>query len=320
MLSPNEDFYSLYLGQAYLEIAQSQTSNKTNLNYYLKKSEAELQRANKLAPLNPDHYANLARLYSQWASLDPTQATTLLTKSEQFYKEVVTVYSPRNARLWSEYASAEASLATNLGTNGTPDKTHLDASVKAAEMSVQIDNDYDFGRLVLGDIYRFAGQNDAAGLQYLALAQIDPSQLSGDDRYQYRMQALATSTQVPPGEALNVFASARSNYLLTPAIASAMSKLGLNALQLQATGTNQTTAYTDRGIIEFYQSNLPGAMTDLLSGDQSNAYTHAYLSLVYKNQGQAAQSQTEAAQARSLAGQATNKDQLQPAIERVLAS
>ncbi|MBK9054924.1 MAG: O-antigen ligase family protein [Chloroflexi bacterium] len=65
-LTPNEDFYYLWLGRAYLEksgLIQETAERDTLLGI----AEAELKAAQAINPLNTDHTANLARLYARWA-------------------------------------------------------------------------------------------------------------------------------------------------------------------------------------------------------------------------------------------------------------
>src|SRR4051812_47964462 len=180
---------------------------------YLAASERELLRANQLAPLNPDHYANLARLYTRWADLEPARATEMLNKAVGRYLEVLGKYAPRNARLWAELAAAQASIATNRNdtdiTGGPVDKAAMDKAIEYGQKSVEVDPIYDFNRMVLGDIYRFAGRKDEAGQQYLKLVQIDPLQLATDERYTRRILALAQSPQVSQENALAAFNPAR---------------------------------------------------------------------------------------------------------------
>ncbi len=320
ILSPNEDFYSLYLGQAYLEIAQTQAADKTKLEYYLKKSEAELLRANKLAPLNPDHYANLARLYTRWAELEPPTASENFNRAVKYYQDAVLQYAPRNARLWAEYANVQSIMGTRSDVGGTS-KDHMDKAIEAGLTSVKIDGNYDYNRLILGDIYRLNNQLDAAGAQFYTLARIAPHQLATDPLYTLRMQALASSHQVPPGQAINVFSDSGSNYQLTPAVTGLLDTLRFDPVKLQPPA-ERSFVYTNRGIIQYYQGNLEAARTSLMTAASPNdPYNHAYLSLVYKGQGQAVQAQNEAAQARSLVEQVQqNKQQVQAAIERLLAS
>lgn len=316
--APHEDFYALYLGQAYLELGQIQAREAGNdknkqavVQRFLVASESELVRANKLAPLNPDHYANLARLYTRWADLEPARSQEFLRKATTKYREAVDTYAPRNPRLWSELAAAYAGLAANRtspdGVGINVDKAAMDAAIAAGEKSVQLDDKYDFNRSVLGDLYRFAGRPNEAGVQYLALAEINPRQLGNDERFTGRIQALALSPQVPLDQALRAFSPDAK----------------VNGEKITA-DTDKSFAYLSRGIIYFYKGDLEQASVALNQSftlTPSDPYAHAYQSLIYKRRGQATQAQNEAAQALDLAGKVQqNPAGLKAAIERVLAS
>lgn len=319
--APNEDYYELYLGQAYLELATTEAQNavkdKTRLasmQTYLDASERELLKANQLAPLNPDHYANLARLYTRWADLEPTRATEMLNKGVGRYLEVLTKYAPRNARLWAELAATEASIATNRNdtdlTGGPVDKAAMDKAIEYGQKSVSVDDKYDFNRLVLGDIYRFAGRKDDAGQQYLFLARIDPLQLASDERYTRRMLALGQSSLVSLEEALAAF---------DPAHFDTVDKTDQTKLQ-----QDKAFALMSQGAVYLYKNRLDEArnvLNNSIGLNPTNPYVHAYLSLVFKRQGAATQAQTEAANARNLAAKSQqNAQSIQQAVEALLAS
>ncbi len=313
LYAPTEDFYSLYLGQAYLESAQALATDartdKTKLaqmQRYLLTSETELKRANSLAPLNPDHYANLGRLYTRWADLEPARAGEVLRKSIGAYEEVVTKYAPRNARLWAELASARATLAKVGQPANSFDKPLMDKAFEAGQESIKLDDHYDLNRLLLGEIYRIAGKNDEAGAQYLALAQIDPRQLASDEHFANRMQILAQSKLVVPDQAMAAFDPAKLD---------------------KSTGTtsadsNRGFAYLSQAMLSYYQNNLDAARNSLsqsLALTPDDPYAHAFLALVYQRTGQATQYQTEAAQARDAAAKVkSNPAQVKQAIEELL--
>ncbi|MEO6458268.1 MAG: O-antigen ligase family protein, partial [Chloroflexia bacterium] len=125
---PNQDYYYLFLGRAWLEFAKQvdreqvnfRTSTTANPVEYasdqdrsvekaqrLLQSEGILKRAQAINPLNTDHYANLGRLYLYWA--DPTGAQNP-SKSQlavDFMKEA-TNRTPGNAQLRDELAVAYA--------------------------------------------------------------------------------------------------------------------------------------------------------------------------------------------------------------------
>lgn len=312
--APSEDFYALYTGQGYLQLAlglvkdaaTDKTKQATMLTY-LKASEDELLKANKLAPLNPDHYANLARLYSRWSDIEPARAQEFLNKAVQRYEQDVNYYAPNNSQIWGELAVVQTSIATNradpdLNPGLQINQAALQKAVTDAEQAVKIDAKYAYTRAVLGDIYRYAGRNADAGAQYVALAELDPAQLAGDSRFPRRMQALAQSPQVPLERALAAF----------------------NPDKADTTSINsgKATAYLGRGVIYYYKENLDQARQNLTNAANlapNDPYAHAYMSLIYQRTGQTAQAQSEAAQARDLAGKVTQNPQyVQAAIESLL--
>jgi tetratricopeptide (TPR) repeat protein len=137
-LQPNEDYYYLFQGRAWLEAAKqvdsescptgngqtvacnqrTQTEYSTNATqaaqqkqaeklYRLQQSEQILMKAHQLSPLNTDHYANLGRLYLFWADPtggnDPSKAPLAV----QWMKDA-TEHTPGNAQLWDELGVAYA--------------------------------------------------------------------------------------------------------------------------------------------------------------------------------------------------------------------
>ncbi len=72
-LAPNEDYYYLFLGRAYLEYAKTlqDTPERERL---IEQAAEDLRKAQQINPLNTDHTANLARLYSLWATFTHDQA------------------------------------------------------------------------------------------------------------------------------------------------------------------------------------------------------------------------------------------------------
>ncbi len=307
--APREDFYALYTGQSYLEIARSlvkeastDRTKQLSMLEYLRASERELIRATKLSPLNPDHYANLGRLYGGWADLEPARATELLKMSIDRYQQAVGDYAPRNSRLWGELAAAQASLATNRydpEISGTPvDQAMIQQAIASGEKAVALDPKYDYARNILGDIFRFAGRINEAGAQYLALGEIDPKQVGGDPRFPRRIQAMATSPLVPFDKALSLF--------------DPQSK----------TTTDKGYAYLGRGMLFYYKNNLDEARSALFEASKLSAtdpFSHAFLALIYRRTGQANLAEAEAAQARELAGKSPSGPQLvSSAIENLL--
>ncbi len=141
-IQPNQDYYYLFLGRAWLEFAKQvdqeqinmrklyesrgtvqepyrdekeqdkqkaaldeQTKRRAEKEYRLQQSEAVLKRANQLNPLNSDHYANLGRLYLYWG--DPTGGNDPSKRPLAVeYMEKAVNRAPGNAQLWDELAVA----------------------------------------------------------------------------------------------------------------------------------------------------------------------------------------------------------------------
>lgn len=103
-LAPSEDFYYLFLGRANLEESKTIESAAARDSYVLNARD-NLLKAQAINPLNTDHTANLARLFSTWASVttDPTAKQERSNLSSDYFSKAVSL-SPNNARLWSEWA------------------------------------------------------------------------------------------------------------------------------------------------------------------------------------------------------------------------
>ncbi|MBU1662333.1 MAG: O-antigen ligase family protein [Chloroflexi bacterium] len=141
-LSPDEDYYYLFLGRGYLEDAKMLTDPTEKEQVFLA-AEADLKRAQGVNPLNPDHTANLARLHSWWALQAPDEDTRQERGkiSDEYYKRV-TILSPNNARLWDEWA------ILYLNVLKSPDTAY-----ELLSHSLEIDPIYDWTHALLGDYY-----------------------------------------------------------------------------------------------------------------------------------------------------------------------
>jgi len=141
-LAPNEDYYYLFLGRAYLENAKTlqDTPERERL---IEQAAEDLRKAQQINPLNTDHTANLARLYSLWATFatDQTVVQQRSSTSDDFFGKAV-MLSPNNARLWDEWAV----LDLNVLNRPERAKEHL-------ERALELDPYYDWTYALLGDYY-----------------------------------------------------------------------------------------------------------------------------------------------------------------------
>jgi len=147
-LAPNEDFYYLFLGRAYLEHAKTLTDSEERENLFAQAAR-DLKRAQELNPLNTDHTANLGRLYSLWASIsdDPQVRLERAETSDRYFSQALTL-SPNNARLWGEWA------ILYMNSLDQPDR-----AFQLLERALALDPYYDWIHAVMAEYYLIAGQD-----------------------------------------------------------------------------------------------------------------------------------------------------------------
>jgi len=141
-LAPNEDYYYLFLGRSYLEYAKTIQDEAGKLDL-MKTAERDLKIAQKINPLNTDHTANLARLYSWWASNteDNTTKQERGNISYDYYAHALKL-SPNNSTLWGEWAI----LLMDILNRPEEAKQRLDHAL-------QLDPAYSFTLGLMGDYY-----------------------------------------------------------------------------------------------------------------------------------------------------------------------
>ncbi len=210
-LAPSQDFYYLFMGRAFLELAK--TSQKPRINPplvpslelvrgisqqdlarlgrddLLDLSRVALEEARALNPLNTDHYANLARLYRYWGEVGDRQKLDLSIK---YYGEATTL-SPDAAQLWAEWA--EVYLA-----KGSP----ADA-IEKAKVGIGLDPIFPTNYVYLGDAYLAEGKAGEALQAHIKALELDPLSLS-DPRLEsrfasYQKAGLAEKLEAAFGQA-----------------------------------------------------------------------------------------------------------------------
>ena len=166
---PREDYYYLFLGKTYLELAQGLDNEVTlaQRQETFRQTEAILQEAREINPLNTDHSANLARFYKSWAArlaadmrneeLSEAQRTELaqqqdelLEKSLENYNIALTL-SPNNAILWNEKAQLYAM-----------DLNDMQKFQETISKSLEIDPEFGTTWMLLGDMSSSTGDRDQA--------------------------------------------------------------------------------------------------------------------------------------------------------------
>ncbi len=167
--APREDYYYLFLGKAYLELAQGlpNTTPADQRESLFLRTEKVLSDARKINPLNTDHSANLARFYKSWAARLNIKLTAvesdspeivpltrkrqaLLEQSLGYYHTALTL-SPNNAILWNELAQLYA--------------IDLDDQIKSQETitrSLEVDDEFEQTWMLIGDLRSSQGDLDGA--------------------------------------------------------------------------------------------------------------------------------------------------------------
>ncbi len=105
-LQPQQDYYLLFLGRAYLDAAKA-TSDAHERTRDLEDAEQALLRAREINPYNTDHSANLARLAQARGGLETDAAAQIAAyKQASEYFNQATRLSPNTAHLYDQHAQA----------------------------------------------------------------------------------------------------------------------------------------------------------------------------------------------------------------------
>lgn len=173
---PDQDYYYLFLGQAYLELARTSREEKppqrlegiSDLVRFKDRSVAQigrenlfrasllaLTRARELNPLNTDHSANLGRLYRLWGEIsgDAAVKREKWTQSIGYYNQATSL-SPNAAHLRAE----SGLIYYFLGD--------LQEAFKKYQEALSLDRLFAPTYAYLGDLYRARGNDDAAVESY----------------------------------------------------------------------------------------------------------------------------------------------------------
>lgn len=154
-LAPKEDYYRLFLGQAYLEFANPLDAG-VQKDELITQAQESLLAAQALNPLNPDHTANLARLYNLWAfmSTNPNDRLARANQADEYFTVAVQL-SPNHARLWNEWSLLYRDLFQDE-----------QRSQEILEHSLRLDSQYDWTYALFGELYlRQASRFSESGLE-----------------------------------------------------------------------------------------------------------------------------------------------------------
>jgi cyclophilin family peptidyl-prolyl cis-trans isomerase/tetratricopeptide (TPR) repeat protein len=164
-MAPDQDFYYLFLGRAYMEKGKGTSGQERE--YWLEQSEKALQKAREIAPLNTDHSANLARLYRSWGGLSQgQQRTERLVEALDYYADATSL-SPNNAQLFNEWGQTYYILGDD------------DQALETYQDSVSLDSEYFETYLLLGEFYTQQREWDKAVESYQRAVEIKPKRVDG---------------------------------------------------------------------------------------------------------------------------------------------
>jgi len=170
---PYEDYYLLYAGRARLEQARL-TQDRTERDRLVQLAIAHLEEARTLSPLNPDHPANLARVYRAWAEgeADPARKQERLAQASELYAQAIEL-SPHNAQLVNEWGLTLSALGDDQRAE------------ELYSQSLELDDQYAMTYLLLSDL-RLEQQDWDSAIALLERAtELDASSLAGWSRLAY---------------------------------------------------------------------------------------------------------------------------------------
>ncbi len=262
--APNEDYYYLFLGRSYLEQAKLLTSDTDILNL-VHTAESDLKKAQSLNPLNTDHTANLARLYSWWATkaTQPSDKQQRAQTASQYYATALTL-SPHNSTLWDEWA-----VLFMQGLN-QPDQAYT-----RLQRALALDPEYSLTLGELGDYYAM-----------IANSATDATEKSNDfaQAESYYQKAVDAAKSDETSTKISNLISLGSLYLQLSASAPAGSSSKPDPTLLQKS-TDALQQAIDAGPTQSDLLHLQEqiAKNYYLLGDKVNALSHAQAALTAAN-------------------------------------
>jgi tetratricopeptide (TPR) repeat protein/MFS family permease len=273
-LAPNEDFYYLWAGSAYLEKSKLAPTERCiiteapNISGVLNMSvetTAQLCREDLLTaartillearhvnPLNTDHSANLGRLYKNWADLstDSEERAEWLDQSISYYKQAATL-SPQNTIVWNELATVYLYQIGDMAK-----------AWETIERSLKLDDRFDQTHMIAGDAWlretEMVGQQLAAKQQELSTAEgeakaaIEAEIAQLQEEQDRKLEAAITSyeraLEINPG-LMNVYVTVAGAYEQLGRIDEAIATFENAAI------SNPKSADPYIGLAELYQRN-----------------------------------------------------------------
>ncbi len=138
-LQPQQDYYDLFLGRAYLDAAKSATDVAQQVDD-LNLAQQALDRARDINPYNTDHSANLARLAQARGALARDPAVQIdAYKQAAVYFDQANRLSPNTAHLYDQHAQALLEYADVLKANGKSNDAIIDLARQQIQNALNVD-------------------------------------------------------------------------------------------------------------------------------------------------------------------------------------
>jgi tetratricopeptide (TPR) repeat protein/O-antigen ligase len=245
-LAPNEDFYYLFLGRAYLDRAQA-TGDPAQRAAFLDQSLNVLLKARIINPLNTDHSANLARYYRTQGSMagDPVDKEKYLNQALEHYRQATSL-SPQNAQLFNEWGLVYLMMGD------------YDRTMEKYQQSLALDQEFEQTYLQLGELYVTKGELDQAAEAYSKAIELDPSQVQAHSSlgYIYSQQGkLAQAVE----ENLKVLELTPNDYASHKNLAILYRQLGrIDEAVVEAEAALSLAPENDRASLESYIAEMKG--------------------------------------------------------------
>jgi len=273
-LAPNEDFYFLFLGRAYLERAQA-TDDPAQSAAFLDQGLNVLLQARIINPLNTDHSANLARYYRTRGGMasDPSGKGKYLNQALEHYRQATSL-SPHNAQLFNEWGLVYFMMGD------------YDRAMEKYQQSLALDQEFEQTYLQLGDLYMARKELDQAAEAYSKAVELDPSQIQAHSALSYIHSQQGKLAQAVE-ENLKVLEIKPNDYASHKNLAILYQQLGrIDEAIAEAEAALSLAPENDRASLEGYLAQLKGLSPEAQPEGQQLSSSDQELIQTYLSQGQ----------------------------------